>query len=95
MDNARKKYVNIEMLSSGDIYVLLDSVKSKDKGEIENLINDSDTEFVTENETAIPNNDNMNEGNTDHNSYISVPEASIHILPMQSQEHDNEVLTTA
>ena len=28
MDNARKKYINIERLSSGDIFALLDSVRA-------------------------------------------------------------------
>ena len=35
MDNARKKYINNERLSSGDIFALLDSVESDDKGDIE------------------------------------------------------------
>ena len=32
MDNARKKYVIIERLSSGDIFVLVDSTESDDEG---------------------------------------------------------------
>ena len=35
MDNARKKYVNIESLSSGDVFALLDSIESDDEGDIE------------------------------------------------------------
>ena len=50
MDNARKKYANIERLSSGDIFALLDSTKSDNEGDIENIMNDSDTEFVAEDE---------------------------------------------
>ena len=50
MDNARKKYVNVERSSSGDIFALLDSIKSDDEGAIENIMNDCDTEFVAENE---------------------------------------------
>ena len=46
MDNARKKYVNIERLSSGDIFALLNSIESDDEGNIENIMNDSDIEFV-------------------------------------------------
>ena len=52
MDNARKKYANIERLSSGDAFALLDSVESDDEVDIENIINDSDTEFVAEGESA-------------------------------------------
>ena len=46
MDNARKKYVNIESLSSGDIFALLDSIESDDEGDIENIMNASDAEIV-------------------------------------------------
>ena len=53
MDNARKKYVNIERLSSGDIFALLDSIESDDEGDIENIMNDSDTEFVAEDEISL------------------------------------------
>ena len=35
MDNERKKHVNIERLSSGDIFALLDSTESDDEGFIE------------------------------------------------------------
>ena len=48
MDNARKKYVNIERLSSGDVLALLYSIESDDEGDIENIMNDSDTKFRTE-----------------------------------------------
>ena len=53
MDNARKKYINMERLSSVDIFSLLDSIESDDEGDIENIMNDSDTEFVVEDESVI------------------------------------------
>ena len=56
MDNARKKYVNIERLSSGDIFALLDSIESDDEGDIENIMNDSHTKFVAEDESVISTN---------------------------------------
>ena len=56
MDNARKKYVNIERLSSGDIFALLDSTEGDDEGDIENIMNDSDTKFVTEDESVTSSN---------------------------------------
>ena len=56
MDNARKRYFNIESLSSGDIFALLDSTESDDQGDIENIVNDSDTEFVAEDESIISTN---------------------------------------
>ena len=56
IDNARKKYVNIERLSSGDILALLDSTESDDEGGIENIMNDSHTEFVAKDESVISTN---------------------------------------
>ena len=56
MDNARKKYVNIERLSSGDIFALLDSTESDDEGDIENIMNDSDAEIAAEDKSVISTN---------------------------------------
>ena len=56
MHNARKMYVNIERLSSGDIFALLDSTVSDDKGDIENIMKYYDTEFVAEDESVISTN---------------------------------------
>ena len=56
MGNARKKYVNIKSLSSGDIFALLDSNESDDEGDIENIMNNSDAEFAAEDESVISTN---------------------------------------
>ena len=85
MDNARKKYANIERLSSGDIFALLDSIESDDEGDIENIMNDSDTEFVAESDSVIPTNIIRKEKISDQSSSVSVPEASICILPIQNE----------
>ena len=53
MDNARKKYVNIERLSSGDIFAFIESFESVDEGNIKNVMTYSDTEFVAEDESVI------------------------------------------
>ena len=50
MGNGRKKYVNIERLCSGYTFALLDSTESDEEGDIENIMNDSDTELVAEDE---------------------------------------------
>ena len=89
MDNARKKYVNIERLSSGDIFALLDSIESDDEGDIENIMNDSETEFVAEDESVISTNIIRTEEIGDQSSSVSVPEASIHILSTQSEDETN------
>ena len=49
MDNARKEYANIEALSSGDVFALLDPNESDDQGDIENIMHDCHTKFVVEN----------------------------------------------
>ena len=86
MDNARKKYVNIERLSSGGIFALLDSIESNDEGDIENIINDSDTEFVPEDESVISTNIIRKEEISDQSSFVSISETSIHILSTQSED---------
>ena len=52
MNNPIKRYFKIKKLSSGDIYANLDSIESDEEEEIENLMNGSDTEFVTEGGTV-------------------------------------------
>ena len=86
MDSARKTNVNIERLSSGDIFALLDSIKSDDEGGIENIMNDSGTEFVAEDESVIATNIIRKEETSDQSSSVSVPEASIHILSTQNED---------
>ena len=85
MDNARKKYVNIERLSSGDIFALLDSIESDGEGDIENVMNDSDIEFLAKDESVISTNIIRKEEIRDQSSYASVPEASIYILFTQNE----------
>ena len=49
--NSRKKYFHIdENASSGQIYALLDDLESADEDDLYNLMNDSDTEVIAEEE---------------------------------------------
>ena len=49
--NSRKRYLHIhENASSEQILALLDDVESADEDDIDNLMNDSDTEFIAEEE---------------------------------------------
>ena len=91
MDNARKKYVNNERLPSCDIFALLDSIESDDEGDIENIMNDFDTEFVAEDQSVTSTNIIRKEEICDQRSSISVPEALIHILSTQN-EHETDTL---
>ena len=89
MDNARKNSVNIERLSSGNIFALLDSIESDNEGDIENIRNDSDTEFVAEDKSVISTNIIRKKDIGDQSSYVSVPEASIHISSNQNEDETN------
>ena len=52
--NGRKRYFHIdENASSEQIFALLDDVESADEDDIENLMNDSDAEFIAEEEIRI------------------------------------------
>ena len=81
---------------------MLDSIESYGEGDIENIMNDSDTEFVTENESVISTSIIRKDEIGDQSNSISVPEASIHILSTQSddeintigQDESNSALTT-
>ena len=47
MDNNRKKYYHIdENTSSNDIFAILSEIDSNDESDIDDIINDSDTEFI-------------------------------------------------
>ena len=85
MDDARKEYVNIERLFSGDIFGMLDSIESGGEGDIEDVMNDSDTEFVAEDELIISTNIISKEEIGDQISTLSVSEASIHIFSTQNE----------
>ena len=85
-DNARKKYINLEKLSSGDISAFLDSIESEDKGEIENITSDSDTDFVAEDESVISSDNIRKEEIGDRNSSVWVPDVSINILFAQNED---------
>ena len=52
--NCRKRYFNIdENVSSKQIYALLGNVESDGEDDIDKSINDSDTEFIAEEEISI------------------------------------------
>ena len=72
--NKRKKYINISNSSSEEIYAMLDEVESDLEEDIDQLVNDSDTEFVADKNLpeCPPQSSNNN---------VLTPEANIHILP--------------
>ena len=84
----RKQYCNIDArTSTHDIFAILDSVDSENEEDIENLMNDSDTEFVVVDEEEEAE-EIMLEGNvTQEEGSILIPEANVHILT-HSQDID-------
>ena len=92
MDSARKKHVNMERLSSGDIFAWLDLIMGQDnddEGDIENIMNDSDTEFLSEGESAISTGIVKTEEIGDQSSSVSVPEASIDIFSSKNKDESD------
>ena len=65
---------------------MLDSTESNDEGDIENIMNDSDTEFIADNVSGIFTNIIRKEEIGDPSSSVSVPEASIHNLSSQNED---------
>ena len=64
---------------------MLDSTESDDERDIENIMNDSDTEFVAEYESVISTNIIRKEEIGDQSSSVSVAEASIHNFSTQNE----------
>ena len=48
MASNKKINVPITSMSSDEVYTLFDTIESNDEEDIENLMNDSDTEFIDE-----------------------------------------------
>ena len=73
LNNSRKRYFEIDSnTQSNEIFAMLDSVDSDEEEQIEELMNDSDTEFVVEGD--------MDEGEMSEGQNVLVPEANVHVL---------------
>ena len=71
--NGRKRYFHIdENASSEQIYALLDDVESAEEDEIDNLMNDCDTEFITE--------EKITQAASTKDTSLTTPEAKLHII---------------
>lgn len=87
MASARKKYINVEKLSSGEIYALLDGIESDNEDDIENLMNDSDTEFVLDENDFDDEKPNQTD---DYDNHVLVPEAAIHVVQNPAEENESK-----
>ena len=83
MTNSRKRYLHIhENASSEQILALLDDVESADEDDIDNLMNDSDTEFIAEEE--------ITQASTTQDTCLTTPEANLHVVPSDNQSKKKE-----
>ena len=79
--NGLKKYFDIDKNISGkQIYALLDNVDSDKEEETENLINDSDTEFIAD-EEILPVNNTLD-------TSLTTPKANIHMVRDDEESKD-------
>ena len=79
MNSNRNKYVEINNHTSSD-QKLLDNVQSDEEEDIEELMNDSDTEFFANDEdieNIVPDSDNTD---------ILTPEVSVHVVKDNEKE---------
>ena len=81
--NGRKRYFHIdEDASSRQIYALLDDVESVDEDGIDNIMDDSDTEFIAKEEITQA-------ASTQDNS-LTTPEANLHEVTSDNQSKKKE-----
>ena len=79
----RKRQIHIdENAGSEQIYSLLDDVESDDKNDIDNLMNDSDTEFIAEEE--------ITQVASTQDTSLTTPEANLHVVPSDNQSKKRE-----
>ena len=81
--HGRKRYFHIdENAGSKQIYSLLDDVQSDDNNDIDNLMNDSDNEFIAEEEIA--------QAASTQDTSLTIPEANLHVVPSDNQSKKRE-----
>ena len=69
--NNRKKYIHIDReTGSNEIYAMLDEIESDTESDIENLLEDSNTQCISE--EPIPN-------NKEESHRVLTPEATVHV----------------
>ena len=74
--NGRKRHFHIdEIASSEQIFALLDDAESADEDDIDNLMNDSNTEFITGEE--------ITQAASTQDTFLTTPEANHHMTISQ------------
>ena len=78
--NGRKRYFHIDENASGEqMYALLDDIESAEEDDIDNLMNDSDTEFLEITQVA-----------STQDTSLTTPEATLHVVPCDNQSKKKE-----
>ena len=81
--NDRKRYFHIdEKASSEQIYALVDDIESADEDDIDNLMSDSGTEFIAEEE--------LTQAASTQDTSLTTPEANLHVVPSDNQSIKKE-----
>ena len=81
--NNRKRYFCIDTnASSEQIYALLDNVERADVDDIDNLMHDSDIEFIAEEE--------ITQAASTQDTSLTTPEANLHVVPSDNQSKKKE-----
>ena len=81
--NGRKRYFHIdENASNEQIYALLDDAERADEDDIGNLMNDSDTEFIAEEE--------ITQAASTKDTSLATQEANLHVVPSDNQTKKKE-----
>ena len=80
-----QRYFHVDKNSSSEqIYALLDYLESANEDDIDNLINDSDTEFIAEEE--------ITQAASTQDSSLTTPEANLHAAPRENQSKKKKYL---
>ena len=81
--NVRKRYFHIDKnATSEQIYALLDNVESTDEDDMGNLMNDSDSELIAEEE--------ITQAASTQVTSLTTPEANLHVVPSDNQSKKKE-----
>ena len=87
LKNKRKHCVKIDRdTTSEQVLALLDAVESDEEDKTDNLMNDSDTEFIMEEEIA----EEKNENNSNDGGDLLVPDANVHIVSAENGEDETK-----
>ena len=82
MESKRKKYIRIESdISNDELFAMFDEIDSGDKSDIENILNDSDTEFLCDKPITAMANDIHK---------VLVPEANFHVASEATEQQQEE-----